>query len=115
MDWVDRMEARRKHLGLTQDELAEKLSVTVGAYQHWLSHRRTPDKLEMFEAIAKALKIAPSFLLYGVHDPENPKANQVLSMMVNMPEYKQEMLVAAAKSLVEPPSNEGKDPQKKAR
>jgi len=108
MDWVDRMEAKRKLLGLTQDDLAEKLSVTVGAYQHWLSRRRVPDKLDVFEAIAKALKMSPSFLLYGVYDPENPKTNEVLSLMERMPEYKQEMLVAAAKSLAEPDTGPAK-------
>lgn len=70
MDWRDRFKERFRDLkrgqGLTQEMLAEKVGVTQGTIGHWINDRRSPEKLEDYEKLAKALGMHPAELLYGV-------------------------------------------------
>lgn len=65
MDWVDRARARKKELGLSFEELAERIGVTAGAVNHWFNRRREPDTLQLFERIAAALGWSLQDLLHG--------------------------------------------------
>lgn len=64
-EWATRIKSRMKELDLTQEELAEKLSITRGAVTHYLGGRRVPP-LKQFEKIASALKVDASWLQFGV-------------------------------------------------
>lgn len=41
--WNELAKARMKEIGITQEQLAERLGVTQGAVAHWVSGRREPD------------------------------------------------------------------------
>jgi SOS-response transcriptional repressor LexA len=62
--WADRIRSRMKELGLTQEELADKLGITRGAVTHYLAGRRVPP-LSKFNEIAKVLKSDAAWLQFG--------------------------------------------------
>jgi len=52
---LERLEAKRKELGLSQERFAvERLGITFNTYQRWL-HRRFNPTLEMIERIERVL------------------------------------------------------------
>ncbi len=59
-----RIAERRKELGLTQEALAEKLSLSAQAVSRWENGWNLPD-IENIGLIAEALKISPSALIGG--------------------------------------------------
>lgn len=61
--WNDAVRARMEALGLSQEELAERLGVTQGAIGHWLTGRREP-KLEIINQALAAVGLPP----LGVQD-----------------------------------------------
>ncbi len=61
-----RLKSLRQESGLKQQEIAEKLDVTQGAYQKWESGTREPT-LENVVKLAKLFKTTTDFLL-GVTD-----------------------------------------------
>lgn len=63
--WPQRIKARLKELGMTQDTLAKQLEVTRGAIAHYLSGRRVPP-MKQFQKLAEILKVNPVWLQYGV-------------------------------------------------
>lgn len=78
--------------GLTQAKLGEMLDVSQGAIGHWLSGRRSPDTLEAYERLAKALRVDPAWLLYGVdRDKEVFEAAQRLN---NLSEERRKAIIA---------------------
>lgn len=58
------IKTKRKQLGMTQDELAEKLFVTEKAISRWETGRGTPD-ISLLIPLSKALKVDVSELLNG--------------------------------------------------
>ncbi|WP_257973655.1 helix-turn-helix domain-containing protein, partial [Vibrio parahaemolyticus] len=56
MQWNDLVKARLKELGITQEQLSERLGITQGAIGHWLNKRREPS-LEQISQILSALKL----------------------------------------------------------
>src|SRR5436190_24403025 len=65
MSWKTRIKSRMKELGLTQEELANKMGITRGAVTHYLAGRRVPP-LNQFQKLAHVLKVDPAWLQYGV-------------------------------------------------
>ncbi|GAB6636150.1 hypothetical protein BOVMAS18_14590 [Streptococcus uberis] len=59
-----RLKSLRQESGLKQQEIAEKLDVTQGAYQEWESGTREPT-LENVVKLAKLFKTTTDFLLGG--------------------------------------------------
>lgn len=64
------IKAKRKELGITQDELAEKLFVTEKAISRWETGRGTPD-ISLLLPLSKELKIDVSELLNGEENKKN--------------------------------------------
>lgn len=58
------IKAKRKELGMTQEELAEELFVTEKAISRWETGRGTPD-ISLLIPLSKALKVEVSELLVG--------------------------------------------------
>lgn len=56
-----RLQKRREELGLTQEELAEKVNISR-AYMGFLEQGRNIPSLELLEKVAKTLKISLSEL-----------------------------------------------------
>ncbi|MCE7612017.1 LexA family transcriptional regulator [Vibrio fluvialis] len=56
MQWNDLVKARLKELGITQEQLSERMGITQGAIGHWLNKRREPS-LEQISQILSALKL----------------------------------------------------------
>lgn len=69
---------KRKELGLTQDELAKKLSVTEKAVSRWETGRGTPD-ISLLIPLSKELNIDVSELLCG-EENKNDK-NSIVSLI----------------------------------
>ena len=63
------IKTKRKELGLTQEELAQKLFVTEKAISRWETGRGTPD-ISLLIPLAKILKVNVSELLNGENDIE---------------------------------------------
>jgi len=53
----------RKKLGLTQEEISEKIGMDIRYYQRLESAKPNAVKIDTIEKISKALKISPSELL----------------------------------------------------
>lgn len=95
-NWRLRMRRRFDELsdkeGLTQEKLGEMLGVTQGTVGHWLSGRRSPRTLEAYEGLAKALRVDPAWLLYGVdRDREVFEAAQRLN---NLSDERRKAIIA---------------------
>lgn len=69
-DFADQLRARRSALGLTQEELAQKLHVTRQAVSNWENGKTQPD-LEMLALLSWALEIDVSALLGGQAPPRS--------------------------------------------
>ena len=64
---------RRKGLGMTQKELAEKLSVTDKAISRWENGHGFPD-IETLEPLAHALEVSLTELLHGEAEEQKTEA-----------------------------------------
>ena len=69
---------KRKELGITQDELAEKLFVTEKAISRWETGRGTPD-ISLLLPLSKELNIDVSELLNG---EENKKSSNKVEQLI---------------------------------
>lgn len=74
---------KRKELGITQDELAEKLFVTEKAVSRWETGRGTPD-ISLLLPLSKELNIEVSELLNG---EENKKTQNNIEQFLEYLEY----------------------------
>lgn len=72
------IKAKRKELGITQDELAEKLFVTEKAISRWETRRGTPD-ISLLLPLSKELNIDVSELLNG---EENKKSKNDVEQLI---------------------------------
>ena len=72
------IKAKRKELGITQDELAEKLFVTEKAISRWETGRGTPD-ISLLLPLSKELNIDVSELLNG---EENKKCKNDVEQLI---------------------------------
>ena len=68
---------KRKELGITQEELAERLFVTEKAVSRWETGRGTPD-ISLLIPLAKELKIDVSELLNGEENKKNENSIEQL-------------------------------------
>ena len=74
----DFIKNKRKELGMTQDELAEKLFVTEKVISRWETGRGTPD-ISLLLPLSKELKIDVSELLNG---EENKKTKNEVEQLI---------------------------------
>lgn len=72
------IKTKRKELGITQDELAEKLFVTEKAISRWETGRGTPD-ISLLLPLSKELNIDVSELLNG---EENKKSKNEVEQLI---------------------------------
>ena len=72
------IKSKRKELGITQEELAEKLFVTEKAISRWETGRGTPD-ISLLIPLSKELKIDVSELLNG---QENKKTENSVEKLI---------------------------------
>ena len=71
-----RIAARRKHLGLSQRQLAERLNVSNNHISNIERGRENPG-LDTFIGICNELKVTPDYLLLGTLLPNNAPANLI--------------------------------------
>ena len=62
---------RRTQLGMTQQELAGRMFVSIALVSYWENGHRTPD-VAMFSRIAACLKVSNAELLAAVQDDDTP-------------------------------------------
>ena len=70
------IKSKRKELGITQDELAQKLFVTEKAISRWETGRGTPD-ISLLLPLSKELHVDVSELLNGEETEKNESRNEV--------------------------------------
>lgn len=63
-NWAGRLKIKMKELGLTQEELANKLGVTRSAVAHYVQGTRHPP-LKQVVKLAAILKVDPAWLQFG--------------------------------------------------
>ena len=63
MQLARQLKTLRKRLGLTQEEMSEKIGMDIRYYQRLESTKPNAVKIDTIEKISKALKISPSKLL----------------------------------------------------
>lgn len=67
--WRDRAIRRyntlKREQGLTQVALAAEVGVGQSAISMWLSGERSPETLDLYEALARGLNMHPAEMLYG--------------------------------------------------
>lgn len=78
MTLADKLKEARKNAGLTQTELAEKLSVSRQAITKWESGKGIPD-IENLRTISKVLEVSIDFLL----DDEEKLDKTVIREQIN--------------------------------
>ena len=76
------IKTKRKELGITQDELAEKLFVTEKAISRWETGRGTPD-ISLLLPLSKELKVDVSELLNG---EENKNSKNEVEQLIKYKE-----------------------------
>jgi SOS-response transcriptional repressor LexA len=69
-EWVGRVKERMKLLGISREDLAQKMGLTYGAITHYLTGRRVPP-LGQFHRLAELLKTDAAWLHYGEQDRLN--------------------------------------------
>lgn len=74
---IDRIKNTREQLGLTQDELAEKLGVDSLQIWRWENEKNKPSA-DWIAHLAEALSVSSDYLL-GLSDEPNPANMTVLS------------------------------------
>ena len=62
---------RRTQLGMTQQELAGRMFVSIALVSYWENGHRTPD-VAMFSRLAACLKVSDAELLAAVQDDDTP-------------------------------------------
>ncbi len=68
-NWRERARTRMKSLGMTQENLAERLDMTQGGIQHWLAGTRQPS-IDEINKIARILRVAPAWLTHGITEDD---------------------------------------------
>ena len=73
----ENLKSRRKEKGYTQQTIADKLGVSLGAYRNWEQGINYPDKENIFK-LTKLLETTSDFILGQTSNPE-PRANNSYS------------------------------------
>lgn len=75
----DKIKALRKHMGLTQTELGEKLGVKTNAVSKWECGRVEDIPLSKIKAMAALFHVPPSFLIdEDITTPQNELDQELL-------------------------------------
>ncbi len=107
----ERIKERRKQMGLTLLQLAEKTGVKEATVQRWESGNIKTIKYETVELLADVLHCSPAYLMgwEGKKDPafmhENEVLDEIIRLLKNLPEDK---LQAAAEYIRFLSKSEGK-------
>ena len=67
--WRLRLKQHMKHVGVTQEKVAEAMGVTQGAVAHWLKGRREINLTEFFDLCEHAVA-DPEEMLFGTRSGE---------------------------------------------
>lgn len=73
----------RKSLGMTQEELAQKLFVTNKAVSKWEKGQSFPD-ISMFEPLAEALGVSVAELFAGEKESEDASVREIINLSKNV-------------------------------
>ena len=82
MTIAEKLKEARKQAGLSQEQLAEKLSVSRSAVAKWESGKGIPD-VENLKGISKLLNISIDYLL----DDENSLESVQMKEAINLDDY----------------------------
>ena len=101
--WRERFARRFSALGLTQEQLSEKLGVSPGTIGHWLSGRRTPSNLKTYQRLAEAMGISTEGLLFGITPEQvvSQEAAELVAAWEPLPPYAKAALKLTAQRLLE--------------
>ena len=95
MTLADKLKEARKNAGLTQIELAEKLSVSRQAITKWETGKGIPD-VDNLRMISRVLNVSIDFLL----DDEEVLDKTVIKEQINLDDYVKEGQLRSKKDAV---------------
>lgn len=74
-NWTGRLKSKMQELGLTQEELANKLGVTRSAVAHYVQGTRHPPLKQVIK-LAAVLKVSPAWLQFGKEQETTTTSSQ---------------------------------------
>lgn len=107
----DRLSARRKALGLTQQQLADKVKKSSVSVFKWENGQTEPKGASLF-ALSQALRCSPTWLLFGDEEQEplpvdqlpvelDERQQRLLQLFESLPESEKEAFIKELDSRVE--------------
>lgn len=107
----DRLTARRKELGLTQQQVADKVSKSSVSVFKWENGQAEPKGKTLF-ALSQALKCSPTWLLFGDEDQSplaadrlpvelDDRQKRLLELFDSLPESEKENQIIELEARVE--------------
>lgn len=83
----DKLKARRKEIGLTMAQVAEKVGVSEATVSRWESGDISNMKRDRIAAYANALNVSPAYIM-GMDDPlPSTLEKQIMTNIYNIPVY----------------------------
>jgi len=102
MTMGDRIKERRKAVGLTQEELGEKLGVKKSAVAKWENGRVQNIKRSTIRQMAEILECAPSYLMFDTEEENlDDLEKKIVEVYRELPDNKKIALYDFLKSLIE--------------
>lgn len=91
----ERIAARRSQLGLTMDDVAQRIGVAKSTIQRYEKGQIRKIKLPVIESIASALQVNPDWIIGNTEDP-SPKNNYNSHILSPIPRMKQWKVIGGA-------------------
>ena len=95
----DAVKRARESQGLTQTELAEKISVAPRTILNIENYKGNP-KLEIFALVIRALQIDPCYIFYPKKDPSSANKRQLELQLSDCTDAELEVLIPACRTIL---------------
>lgn len=91
----ERIAARRSQLGLTMDDVAQRIGVAKSTIQRYEKGQIQKIKLPVIESIASALQVNPDWIIGNTEDP-SPKNSYNSNILLPLPRMKRWEVIGGA-------------------
>ena len=96
--WVGETLRLMREKGITQERMAERLGITLGAFNHWMTERRKP-RFENIQQIAKILGVTVPQLTEPHISTPTPTETKLLAGLSKLSKDNQDLITAMIHSL----------------
>ena len=88
----DNVFRKRKQLGMTQAELAERIGATEQTVRK-IEHYNANPQMDVLFALIRTLEIDPTVIFFPEKEPESPVRDQIRNMLSDADEHELEALI----------------------